>query len=169
MGSSDTVRLPDSSLAEERGAVSALLEANRDRRDKADAELRAARQELQELLLRGHAAAMQVAYMAQQAGVSRDTAHRIIREGGDTMSWKQKQDWASQIMALIPRGTYERNEYRMFVNALLMKALGRNPEGVPRSVKGVLDHATETMRTIGKKPEFQPEYDLAILDFAWPS
>jgi len=154
-------------VAEERGAVWALLEANEERREKAEAETRAARQELQELLLRGHAAGMQVAEMARKARISRDTAHRILKEAGE-MTWKQKQAWASEIMARIPGGEYDRNEFRMFVNMLLLKALGKNPEGLPQSVKGVLDEATETMKTIGGKPTFEPEYDPVILTFSWP-
>jgi predicted DNA-binding protein (UPF0251 family) len=162
-----SVRHTDSIVAEERGAVSALLEANEERREQASAEIRAAREELQELLRRGHAAGMQVAEMARKAGISRDTAHRTLKEAGE-MSWKQKQAWASDIMARIPGGEYDKNEFRMFVNMLLLKALGKNPEGLPQSVKGVLDEATKTMRTIGGKPGFKPDYDPVILSFSWP-
>ena len=54
------------------------------------------------------------------------------------------------------------------MNMLLLKALGKNSEGIPRSVKGVLDEATKDMRTIGRKPMFQPDYDPVILSYAWP-
>ncbi len=145
----------------------ALLEANEERREKAAAEIRAARQELQELLLRGNAAGMQVAEMARKAAISRDTAHRILKETGE-MTWKQKQAWASEVMDRIPGGDYEKNKFRMFVNMLLLKALGKNPEGLPQSVKGVLDEATETMKTIGGNARFKPEYDPVILTFRWP-
>jgi hypothetical protein len=162
-----TVRHPDTFVAEERGAVSALLEANADRRDQAEAESRAAKQELQELLLRGHAAGIRVAEMARKGRISRDTAHRTLKEAG-AMTWKQKEAWASEIMARIPGGDRDKNEFRMFVNMMLLKALGKNPEGLPQSVKGVLDEATNTMRTGGGKPSFEPDYDQAILAIPWP-
>jgi hypothetical protein len=166
-----SVRSTDSLVAEERGAVSALLEANAERREVAEAEVRAARQGLQELLLRGHAAGMQVADMARKAQISRDTAHRALnqtlRETGQ-MTWKEKQAWASEVMAHIPGGDHEKNEFRMFVNMLLLKALGKNPEGLPQSVKGLLDEATKDMKKVAGKPNFKPEYDPVILTFAWP-
>lgn len=161
-----SVKHPDIIIAEERGAVSSLLEANADRRDKADAELRAAKQELQELLLRGQRAGMTVTELARKGRTSRETAHRTLKEAG-AMTWKQKEDWAGQIMARIPGGDFDKNEFRMFVNMMLLKALGKNPEGLPQSVKGVLDEATKAMRTIGGKPSFKPEYDPQILTFAW--
>jgi hypothetical protein len=161
----------DSVLAEERGAVSALLEANAERRETAEAELRAARQGLQELLLRGHAAGMQVADMARKAQISRDTAHRALnqtlKETGE-MTWKEKQAWASEVMAHIPGGDHERNEFRMFVNMLLLKALGKNHEGLPQSVKGLLDEAARDMKTIAGRPNFKPEYDPVVLTLPWP-
>ena len=51
---------------------------------------------------------------------------------------------------------------------LLLKARGKNPEGLPQSVKGIVDEATTTMRTIALKPGFEAEYDSAILAFPWP-
>src|SRR5438876_5996454 len=121
------VRDSDTVLAEERGAVSALLDANRERRQVAAAEVAAAKNDLRNLLVRGHSTGMEVADMARRAGISRDTAHRILKEAG-TMSWRQKQEWAAEVMALIPGGDYERNKFRMLVNQLLLKALGANPE-----------------------------------------
>jgi DNA-binding phage protein len=162
------VRHSDTLLAEERGAVSALLEANADRRDDAEAESRAAKQELQELLLRGQAAGIGVTEMARKGRVSRDTAHRTLKEGGG-MTWKAKEAWAGEIMARIPGGDRDRNDFRMYVNMFLLKALGANPEGLPQSVKGVLDEAAEAMRTIGGRPAFDPEYDQAIRDLPWPT
>lgn len=166
-----SVRSTDSVVAEERGAVSALLEANAERREAAEAELLAARQGLQELLLRGHAAGMQVADMARKAQISRDTAHRALRETfkeTGEMTWRQKQAWASEVMAHIPGGDHEKNEFRMFVNMLLLKALGKNHEGLPQSVKGLLEEATRDMKTVAGKPNFKPEYDPVILTLAWP-
>lgn len=166
-----SVRPTDSLLAEERGAVSALLEANAERRETAEAELRAARQGLQDLLLRGHAAGMQVADMARKAQISRDTAHRALKDTlqkTGEMTWRDKQAWAGEVMAHIPGGDHEKNEFRMFVNMLLLKALGKNPEGLPQSVKGLLDEATRDMKTIAGKPDFKPEYDPVILTLPWP-
>ncbi len=161
--------MPDTDWAEERGAVAALLAANHERRQTAAAEMSAAKEELRGLLLRGQAAAMEVSDMARKARISRDTAHRILKEAG-TMSWRQKQEWATVVMAHIPGGDFERNKFRMFVNMYLFKALGSNPEDVPRSVEGVLKLATETMRTIGGKPDFEPTFDSEkLLRVRWPT
>jgi hypothetical protein len=84
------------------------------------------------------------------------------------MTWTQKEAWAREIMACIRRGDYDKNMFRMLMNMLLLKALGRNPEGLPQSVKGVLDEATKTMRTNSGKPTFEPDYDPVILGFPWP-
>jgi hypothetical protein len=73
----------------ERKAVPAALEKNRARRDRADAERRAAHDELRDLLVRGQAVALDVKAMALAAGVSRDTAHRLLREAG-SLSFRQK-------------------------------------------------------------------------------
>lgn len=161
--------MSDTDWIEERGTVSALLAANRERRERAAAEVNAGRDELRGLLFRGQAAAIEVADMAEAAGVSRDTAHTILKEGG-IMSWKQKQAWAAEVMALVPRGEFEQNEFRMFVQMHLYKALGSNPEGVPRSVDGVLAEATKTMRTTAGRPTFEPNYDADRLrTFVWPT
>jgi hypothetical protein len=154
-------------LAEERGSVAPLLEANADRRQRADDELRAARQELQELLLRGQAVGMQVAEMARKGAISRDTAHRILKEAGE-MSWKQKEAWAGEARARIPRGDHDQNEFRALFNMTLLKALGKNPEGVPQSVAGVIEVATRAIRTAGAAP-FEPEYDCELLSLGWPA
>jgi hypothetical protein len=161
--------MTDTNWAEEQGAIAALLQANRERRQAAAAELNGARGELRGLLLRGQAVAMDVAEMAGQARVSRDTAHRILKEAG-TMSWRQKQAWAAEVMELVPRGDFEQNEFRMFLQTYLYKALGSKPEDVPRSIEGVLARATETMRTIGGKPDFEPVVDSERLrSFHWPT
>jgi len=57
----------------------------------------------------------------------------------------------------------------MFVNMLLLKALGSRPEDVPQSVEGVLALAAEEMRNIGGHPRFQPEFDPNVLRLAWPT
>jgi hypothetical protein len=114
---------------------------------------------------------MQVADMARKAQISRDTAHRALKETlkeTGEMTWKEKQAWAGEVMAHIPGGDHEKNEFRMFVNMLLLKALGKNPEGLPQSVEGLLDEATRDMKTIAGKPNFKPEYDPVILALPWP-
>src|SRR5437879_3924344 len=147
--------MPDTDSIEEHGVVASLLAANQQRRQRATAEMDAAKDELRGLLFRGQKARMEVADMATQAGISRDTAHVILKEGG-IMSWKQKQAWAAEVMELVPRGDFSQNEFRMFVQMLLYKALGSNPQDVPRSVQGVFDAATETMRTTAGRPDFKP-------------
>jgi hypothetical protein len=144
------------------------LHENRERRERASAELEAAKQELQEFLLTGEEGGLNISLMASEAGISRDTAHRILREVRP-MSWPQKQRWASEILAGIPGGNYEQNEFRMFVNTLLFKALGRKPEDVPRSVAGILERATRDVRTIGKHPDFEPNFDPKLLGVPWPT
>jgi hypothetical protein len=56
------------------------LRANRRRREKAQADLSAARRELQKLLVQGRKRGADVAGMARAAGISRDTAHRLLRQ-----------------------------------------------------------------------------------------
>lgn len=153
-------------LTEERGTVPPLLEANADRRQRAEDELKAARQELADLLLRGQGAGIQVSEMARMGAISRDTAHRILKEAG--MSWKQKEAWASEVRAMIPRGEHEQNEFRALVNMTLLKALGKNPEDVPQSVAGVIEVATQAIRRAGPK-SFEPEFDRAVLNLTWPT
>lgn len=63
-----------------RQAALADLTANKDRRDQASAELDAAREDLAGLLMRGRRLGLDVSEMALVAGVSRDTAHRRLRE-----------------------------------------------------------------------------------------
>jgi AraC-like DNA-binding protein len=65
-----------------REVVPGDLERNRQRREKATAERDAAKQELQEILVRGQAVGFDVARMARHAGISRDTAYRLLREAG---------------------------------------------------------------------------------------
>lgn len=83
------------------------------------------------------------------------------------MSWKQKQTWAAEVMRHIHGGTFERNKYRMLVNMLLLKALGKNPEEVPRSVEGVLEFATRSMQR--DEPNFVPSFDDEVLRLPWPT
>ena len=85
------------------------------------------------------------------------------------MSWRQKQAWAAEVMALVPRGDFEQNEFRMLLQTYLYKALGSRPEDVPRSIEGVLARATETMRTVGGRPDFEPGLDSERLRaLHWP-
>jgi len=112
---------------------------------------------------------MEVAEMADQAGVSRETAHRMLKEAG-TMSWRQKQAWAAEVMALVPRGDFAQNEFRMFLQTYLYKALGSKPGDIPRSIEGVFARATETMRTTGGHRDFKPLADTKQLSaLMWPT
>lgn len=86
------------------------------------------------------------------------------------MSWRQKQAWAAGVMALVPRGDFAQNEFRMFLQMYLYKALGSKPEDVPRSIEGVFARATETVRTIGGHPNFEPDTDAERLRaLQWPT
>ena len=60
--------------------VERALEANRDRLEAAAAEREAAREVLRALLARGKALGVPVAAMARAAGISRETAHKLLRE-----------------------------------------------------------------------------------------
>lgn len=66
----------------ERNAVDEALHKNWQKRNRARAELEDAREELSELLTRGQAVGLHVAKMARTAHISRDTAHRLLREKG---------------------------------------------------------------------------------------
>ncbi len=59
------------------------LERNRKRREAASAELDAARQELRDLLVEGRRMGFSVTRMCHFAGISRQTAHKVLRGGGD--------------------------------------------------------------------------------------
>lgn len=74
------VSMVDSS---ETGAISRALAANQRKRERATAQLDEARHELRELLLAGRKAGLSVSEMSRQAGVSRETAHQLLREGSD--------------------------------------------------------------------------------------
>src|SRR5439155_860664 len=117
------------------GALTALLIANRREREAIATQLNAAKEELRSLLLRGHAISMEVSEMSKQAGISRDTAHRIIREAG-TMSWKQKRDWAHAVLDAIPRDKHDIDQqlFRSHVETGLYSALGSKRDEVPPSL-----------------------------------
>jgi hypothetical protein len=88
------VSMSDTSDAQwiaERDAVPSLLDANRVRRDAADAERRAAREELRELVVRGYRVALTVAEMARRANVSRETVHVLLREAGQE-TWSERSE-----------------------------------------------------------------------------
>jgi hypothetical protein len=159
--------MADKSMPDELAAVAALLEANHARRVNAAAEVAAAKRELEELLVGGYSAGMEVTEMARRARISRDAAHRTLKEAG-AVSWKQKQAWAAEVMAHIDGRTHEQRMFRMFVNMLLLKALGSKPEDLPQSVAGVLARATDSMID-GGHPHFKPEYKPEVLRMAWPA
>jgi hypothetical protein len=60
--------------------VERALSANRERLEAAHAERDAAREVLRALLARGKALGVPVAVMARAAGISRETAHKLLRE-----------------------------------------------------------------------------------------
>jgi uncharacterized membrane protein len=59
----------------------ALLE-NRRVREEAQLELEGEREVMRALIVRGHAAGVTVSAMARAASISRETAHKVIREAG---------------------------------------------------------------------------------------
>jgi hypothetical protein len=63
-----------------RDEVERALAANRERLEAAAAERDAAREVLRALLARGKALGIPVAAMARAAGISRETAHKLLRE-----------------------------------------------------------------------------------------
>jgi Fic family protein len=83
------VSVPDTSRNAEREIVSARLRENRARRGLLEEKTEEIRAELRHLLVRGSNVALDVAEMARQAGISRDTAHRYLREAGQ-LSWRQR-------------------------------------------------------------------------------
>jgi hypothetical protein len=92
----------------------------------------------------------------------------MLKEAG-TMSWRQKQAWAAEVMAVVPRGDFAQNEFRMFLQTYLYKALGSKPGDVPRSIEGVFARATDTVRTIAGQLAFEPEFDSERLSaLRWP-
>ena len=68
----------------EQQSALAALEKNRRRREAAEEKLAEARHELRLLLVRGRNAGLNVTAMAQAACVSRETAHKALREAALT-------------------------------------------------------------------------------------
>jgi len=81
--------MPDTNRNAEREIVSARLRENRARRGLLEEKTEEIRAELRDLLVRGSNVALDVAEMARQAGISRDTGHRYLREAGQ-LSWRQR-------------------------------------------------------------------------------
>jgi outer membrane protein TolC len=67
-------------IAAARAEVGRLLSKNRKRRTRAASELDEAREELRDLLGRGDKLGLPVAEMARIASVSRETAHKLLRD-----------------------------------------------------------------------------------------
>jgi Fic family protein len=76
------VSVSDTDSNAEREIVAARLRENRERRGLLEEKKREIRTELSELLVRGSNIGVDVAEMARLAGISRDTAHRYLREAG---------------------------------------------------------------------------------------
>jgi hypothetical protein len=75
--------VPDSSYRfKEPAEIERALAENRRRREETRLELNAEREVLRALLVRGSAAGLTVAAMARAAGISRETAHKLLREAG---------------------------------------------------------------------------------------
>ncbi len=76
--------LEEKVAAEQRVVIGALA-INLVWRERIRLEADQARQELQTLLVRGKAARLDVARLAREAGISRETAHKLLRgaKGGD--------------------------------------------------------------------------------------
>jgi hypothetical protein len=74
----EDVRVADTNRGRE--AILKALGRNRKRRDAAESELAAARDELRVLLVRGSRLELEVSAMARAAGISRETAHKALRE-----------------------------------------------------------------------------------------
>jgi hypothetical protein len=65
---------------ESREEIVRALEANRQRQQAATDEIEAVREILRALLSRGRALGVPVAVMARAAGISRETAHKLLRQ-----------------------------------------------------------------------------------------
>ena len=160
--------MPD--ITDNPGRLASLLLVNRKERESIGAQLTAAKAELRSLLLRGHAISMEVSEMSKQAGISRDTAHRIIREAG-TMSWKQKREWAHSVLDAIPRDKNDIDQqlFRSHVETSLYSALGSQRDEVPPSLGAIFKLAADSI-SAHRGRDFVPRIDkdqLAGLP-SWP-
>jgi len=160
--------MPDTS--DDPADVTTLLIANRGRRAEIAAEMDAAKQELRNLLVRGHAISMEIAEMSKHAGISRDTAHRILREAG-TMSWSQKREWAHRVLSAIPRdkNDIDQQVFRSHVETSLYSALGSQRDEVPPSLEAIFTSAAKSISELRGR-EFVPRIErdeLALLP-EWP-
>jgi hypothetical protein len=66
----------------EPGEIERALAHNRGLRESARLELEGEREVLRALLVRGRTAGLTVAAMARAAGISRETAHKLLRQAG---------------------------------------------------------------------------------------
>jgi predicted HTH domain antitoxin len=62
--------------------ITRAIAENRRVREEAQLELEGEREVMRALIIRGHAAGVTVSAMARLAGISRETAHKILREAG---------------------------------------------------------------------------------------
>jgi Fic family protein len=84
------VRVPDTDRGSEHATISARLRENSQRRALLAEKTAEIRTELRDLLVRGSKSALDVAEMARLAGISRDTAHRYLREAGQLSSRQRR-------------------------------------------------------------------------------
>jgi transcriptional regulator of acetoin/glycerol metabolism len=86
------VRMPDNPerFRDPEEIIRAIAE-NRRVREEARLELEGEREVMAALLIRGRAAGLSVSAMARAAGISRETAHKILREAGVTSKKKARR------------------------------------------------------------------------------
>jgi hypothetical protein len=152
------------------GTLTTLLIANRKRREEITEQLNGAKGELRSLLLRGQAISMEVVDMSKQAGISRDTTHRILREAG-TMSWNQKREWAHEVLDAIPRDKRDIDQqlFRSHVETSLYSALGSQRDEVSPSLDAIFKSAADSISEF-RCQKFVPRIndDLLARIPSWP-
>lgn len=67
------------------------LAKNRTVREETQAELDAEREVMRALIVRGRAAGLSVSAMAREAGISRETAHKLLREAKPPAKARRKR------------------------------------------------------------------------------
>ena len=152
------------------GTLAARFLRNRAERDELSARLTTAKDELRQLMFRGRAISMEVSEMSNLAGISRDTANRIIREAG-AVSWKEKQAWAHGVLEAIPkdRGDINQQMFRSLVEIELYSALGTKRDSVPPVLNDIFERVASTIRA-ETGPSFVPRVDQKRLSALreWP-
>ena len=68
------------------------FKVNRERRESLAAEVASAREDLADLLVWGSNYGLDVAHMARMAGISRETAHKLLRQVGEPTLTQKLRD-----------------------------------------------------------------------------